>query len=221
MNARRTLLAVLAAGALLLSGCAGNNLSSNNNAGGSPTAAGSSGSSSNGGSVTIASQNFPEAALVAEMYKELLQKAGYSPTVKLVATRDAYMATFPGSVDIVPEYVGGIVNFLNTKDNGANAKPLTAGDGQQLAQQGKALLTKKGITLLDVSSATDTNAFFVTKAYSQQNGVTKLSDLKGKSVVLAAAPDCQGRLDCAGGLESKYGIKITKILPLGIQVKLV
>ena len=29
--------------------------------------------------------------------------------------------TFPGSVDIVPEYVGGIVNFLNSQKNGADA----------------------------------------------------------------------------------------------------
>jgi len=34
-------------------------------------------------------------------------------------------------------------------------------------------------------------------------------------VVLAAAPDCKGRLDCAQGLEDDYGIDITKILPLG------
>ena len=33
--------------------------------------------------------------------------------------------------------------------------------------------------------------------------------------MLAAAPDCKGRLDCEGGLTDKYGIKITKILPLG------
>ena len=34
------------------------------------------------------------------------------------------MPTFPGDVDIVPEYVGGIVNFLNTQENGADAEPL-------------------------------------------------------------------------------------------------
>lgn len=214
MNARRSLLAVLAAGTLLLSAC-GSNLPSNNAAGTSPSASTSGSAGGSGGPVTIASQNFGEAALVAEMYKELLAAHGYQPTVKLVATRDAYMATFPGSVDVVPEYVGGIVNFLNAKKNGANAKPFTAGDGQELAKQGKSLLDAQGITLLNVSAATDTNAFFVTKAYSQQNGVTKLSDLTGKSVVLAAAPDCQGRLDCAGGLEDKYGIKVTKVLPLG------
>src|SRR5918993_1441889 len=54
--------------------------------------------------------------------------------------------------------------------------------------------------LVAQSAATDTNAFFVTKEYSESEGVTKLSDLKGTSVVLAAAPDCEGRLDCEGGL---------------------
>jgi osmoprotectant transport system substrate-binding protein len=149
------------------------------------------------------------------MYSQLLENAGYTVTTKLVDSRDGYMADFPGGVDIVPEYVGGIVNFLNSQANGDNATPFDAGDGQQLADQGKSLLDAAGITLLDLSQATDTNAFMVTKDYSEKNGVTKLSDLAGKSVTLAAAPDCKGRLDCEGGLTDQYGINVTKILELG------
>ncbi len=55
----------------------------------------------------------------------------------------------------------------------------------------------------------------MTKDYSESNNVTKLSDLEGKSVVLAAAADCETRADCGAGLEDQYGIKITKVLPLG------
>ena len=77
------------------------------------------------------------------------------------------------------------------------------------------LLDEAGITLLDLSAATDTNAFMVTKEYSDANGVTKLSDLEGVSVKLAAAPDCEGRLDCEGGLTDQYGIDVTEVLPLG------
>src|SRR6478735_1059003 len=212
MHVRRSLAAALAAGSLLLvAGCAGSDLSDATDEESTPAASGSA----DQGAVRISGQAFPEAALVAAMYDELLTKAGYDTDVKLVDTRDAYMATFPDSIDVVPEYVGGIVNFLNSKANGANAEPFTAGDGAELAQQGKTLLDDAGITLLDQSAATDTNAFFVTKDYSQSEGVTKLSDLKGKKIVLAAAPDCEGRLDCAGGLTDTYGIDITKILPLG------
>lgn len=211
MQVRRSLAAVLSVGSLLLAtACASDDVSGSKSEDGS-TASGSG----DKGTVHIAGQNFPEATLVAAMYDELLTNAGYTTDVKLVDTRDVYMKTFPGDVDVVPEYVGGIVDFLNTTENGADAKPFTAGDGQELAKQGKSLLDEKGITLLDLSTATDTNAFFVTKDYSESEGVTKLSDLKGKSVVLAANPDCGGRLDCEGGLSDDYGIDVTKVLPLG------
>jgi osmoprotectant transport system substrate-binding protein len=209
MQVRRSLAAVLAVGSILLAtSCADDEIS------GSPEDEASTGSADKG-TVSISGQSFPEAALVASMYEQLLSDAGYSTDVKLVDARDAYMATFPDSIDVVPEYVGGIVNFLNAAKNGENAEPLTAGDGQELADAGKELLDEQGITLLDLSEATDTNAFFVTQEFSEKEGVTKLSDLEGMSVKLAAAPDCEGRLDCEGGLSDDYGIKVTEVLPLG------
>lgn len=208
MTFKRSLAAVLAAGSLLLAGCAGDDLASDS-PGGDDSAGGA------GGPVSIASQSFPEAALMAEMYSQLLSDAGYEPDVKLVDSRDGYMPTFPGEVDVVPEYVGGIVNFLNAEANGAKAEPFEAGDGQQLADDGQQLLDDAGITLLDLSEATDTNAYFVTQDYSESEGVTALSDLEGVTVTLAAAPDCEGRLDCEGGLTDAYGIDITEVLPLG------
>ncbi|GAW48797.1 MULTISPECIES: ABC transporter substrate-binding protein [unclassified Nocardioides] len=212
MHARRSLAAVLAVGSLLLAtACAGSDLSDDTASEGDTTPA----AGADQGPVRISGQSFPEAALVAAMYDELLTDAGYQTDVKLVDTRDAYMATFPQSIDVVPEYVGGIVNFLNAKKNGADAEPFTAGDGAELADQGKSLLDEAGISLLDTSPATDTNAFFVTQEYSDSEGVTTLSDLAGKSVTLAAAPDCEGRLDCEGGLTDEYGIDVTKVLPLG------
>jgi osmoprotectant transport system substrate-binding protein len=210
MQVRRSLAAVLTVGSVLfVTACAGDEVS------GTPQEDATSSRAAAKGSVSISGQSFPEAALVASMYEQLLSDAGYSTNVKLVDTRDAYMPTFPKSVDVVPEYVGGIVNFLNATENGENAKPLTAGDGQELADAGKELLDAKGITLLDLSEATDTNAFFVTQEFSESEGVTKLSDLEGMSVKLAAAPDCEGRLDCEGGLSDQYGIDVTEVLPLG------
>ncbi len=211
MQVRRSLAAVLSVGSLLLAtACAGDDLD-NNKASDGNSASGSTA----GGTVHISGQNFPEAALVAAMYDELLTNAGYDTDVKLVDTRDVYMQTFPKNIDVVPEYVGGVLDFLNTTKNGADAKPITTSDAQESIDAGKSLLDQQGITLLDPSAATDTNAFFVSKDYADSEGVSTLSDLKGKSVVLAAAPDCEGRQDCEGGLSDTYGIDITKVLPLG------
>jgi len=215
MNLRRNLATAAAVGTLLLAaGCAGDDLGSDSG-GDSGSGGGGGGGGGDKGSVAIASQSFPEAAMVSSMYEQLLDDAGYDADVQLVDARDAYMPTFPGDVDVVPEYVGGIVNFLNTRENGDDAEPFEAGDGEQLKEDGADLLDQAGISLLDVSEATDANAFFVTSDYADENGLETLSDLEGESVTLAAAPDCEGRLDCEGGLSDDYGIDVSEVLPLG------
>ena len=202
---RRSLAAVMSAGLLLTAGCAGDDLAEDSS--------GETSDTGGGGEVRISGQSFPEAALVTAMYDELLTEAGYTTTINLVDTRDVYMGEFPGSVDVVPEYVGGVVDFLSTTIG--DGETLTTTDAQESIDNAQALLEEKGITLLAPSEATDTNAFFVTQEYSEENGVTSLSDLEGETVTLAAAPDCEGRPDCAGGLTDVYGIDIAEVLPLG------
>ena len=211
MNVRRTLATALATSTLLFAAaCSGDDLASD--PGATPTDG-----ASDKGALTISGQNWGEATLVADMYKELLTNAGYDVSMTLVDTRDVYMASgqFPGAVDVVPEYTGGILDFLNAKANGASAAPVTTADAAESIANGQSLLDDAGVTLLDPSTASDTNAFFVSQDYSDANGVTKLSDLEGKDVVLAAHPDCKGRADCEGGLSDVYGINVTKLLPLG------
>ncbi len=208
MTRRRSMAAVLSASILLLGACAGDDLAEE-------PPEDETTSEGGGGEVSISGQAFPEAELVASMYDLLLTDAGYTTDVKLVDTRDVYMQQFPGSIDVVPEYVGGIVDFLNITANGAKADPLTTDVAGESIDSAQDLLDQQGITLLEPSAATDTNAFFVTQEFSESEGVTALSDLQGMSVTLAAAPDCDGRPDCAGGLEDVYGIEIEEILPLG------
>ncbi|MDO9494434.1 MAG: glycine betaine ABC transporter substrate-binding protein [Nocardioides sp.] len=165
--------------------------------------------------VTIATQNFPEANLVGALYDVLLSDNGYDVEVKAVDARDAYMSIFPQDVDIVPEYVAGIGDFLNTEANGEGATPITSNDTDASLEAVRPLAEARGITLLEPAEASSQNAFYVTQDYSDSEGVTKLSDLSGQSIVLAGSPDCKGRADCEGGLTEVYDIDVTKILPLG------
>jgi osmoprotectant transport system substrate-binding protein len=167
------------------------------------------------GKVTVASQTFTEAALLASMFEQVLEGEGYDVTVKLVDSRDAYVKEMPDQVQISADYVGGMVDFLNSTVNGPEAEPLTTSDAAESLENAASLLEDQGITALDPAAATDANAFFVTQEYAEENSLSTLSDLSGKSVVLAAAPDCKGRSDCEGGLSDVYGIDITKVLPLG------
>jgi osmoprotectant transport system substrate-binding protein len=169
------------------------------------------------GSLTLNSQGFTEAEIVSNMYKLLLENAGYTVDMKLVETRDIYMRQLPDDVDVVPEYVGGIADYLNAEANGAEAEPITTSDPAETLAAAEPLAEEAGVTFLEPAEATDQNAFFVTQDYAEANSLTTLSDLGalGEPVVLAAAPDCEGRPDCEGGLTGTYGIDITEVLPLG------
>lgn len=212
MQLRRIAASALAVSTVLLgAACAGDDLASED------TGSRSGSGGSDKGAVKISGQDFGEVQIVASMYEQLLEAEGYDASVQLVGTRDVYMAAgqFPESVQLVPEYVGGIVDFLNTTENGPDAEPLTTPDAAESIEAASDLLEAKGITLLEPSAAVDTNAFFVTEEFSEAEGVTKLSDLEGKSVVVAAAEDCADRTDCGKGLIEDYGIDVTEFLPLG------
>lgn len=207
MHALRTAAGVAAVATIMLTGaCAGDDLAS-----GSPDGGGGGA----GGAVTVSSQNFPEAALVTAMYAGVLEDAGYEVTTKLVGSRPVYMEEMPGEVDVAPEYVGGVVEYLNQQQNGADAEPITTSDPAESIEAAADLLEEKGITLLETSEATSQNAYFVTAERAEAEGLETLSDLEGEEVVLAAAPDCEGRADCEAGLEDVYGIDVARLLPLG------
>lgn len=196
MRIRRTITAALSA-PLLLGGLA------------------ACGDDDEGTPVTIASQNFPEAALVTALYEVLLEDNGYSVDTKLVDTRDAYMSDFPDKVDIVPEYLSAVGEFLNVAANGEGAEPVASNDTAATLEAVEPIAEEAGITLLEPSDANSQNAFFVAPEFADAEGVTALSDLEGQTITLAAAPDCEGRSDCEGGLSEVYGIDIEEILATG------
>ena len=174
--------------------------------------------STGGGSLTLASQAFPEAQIMTSMYEQLLTDAGFDVTTKLVDTRDTYAGELSkGTVDVVPEYLGGLADFLNTQANGDTAKPITTSDADETLQALEPLAAESGITMLDPAEASAQNAFFVTQDYADKNSLTTLTDLGalGEPVKLAAAPDCEGRADCEKGLREVYKIDISEVVPLG------
>src|SRR5690349_15775145 len=91
---------------------------------------GGDGGSGGGAAVTVATQSFPEATLVGALYDVLLSENGYDVDVRSVDTRDAYLSEIPGDVDIVPEYLAGLGDNLNTLANGEDAEPITSNDSE-------------------------------------------------------------------------------------------
>jgi osmoprotectant transport system substrate-binding protein len=132
-------------------------------------------SSGNGSGTTLVvgvSAAFAENQIVAEMYKQMLEAAGYTVDTQLdLGEREiSDKALDNGDIDIKPEYLG---SELLARDSSAAA----SGDPAAEAALLKPLLEAKGITLLDYAAANDTNSFVVTQETATQYGLVNVSDL--------------------------------------------
>ncbi len=177
------------------------------------------------GSVVVGGQDFTESQVLAAIYQKLLENEGYDVETKLVTTRDVYLPELAnGNVDIVPDYLAGITDFLNTEANGTDADLVSSNDPDETLAALEPLAEAEGIAILPPSEATNQNAFFVTTEFAEANDLETLSDLAalGQPIKLGGPEDCAGRADCQGGLEEVYGLDITELVPLGFgspQVK--
>ena len=165
-----------------------------------------SGAGDGGGkSVTIASANFSENVILANMYAKALEAKGYKVTDKFnLGNRELiYTALEKGQVDIVPEYVGTALEFLN------KGKGEATSDAEETAGKLRDEFDAKGVSVLDVSEAADQNAFAVTKATADKYSLKSLSDLAkvSKDLTMGGPPECPDRPFCIPGLKDTYGIE--------------
>jgi osmoprotectant transport system substrate-binding protein len=215
----RTLLATsIASLAVLAAACGGNS-----SGGGVASGGGNSGSATGSGakgSLTVGSAGFTESKVMAQMYADLLAKAGYKTKVTDVASTEIFESSLEkGQIDVVPEYVATYADFLNTAINGTNASSVASPDLQKSLTALKGLAQKKGLSVLEPTKAVDQNAFAVSKKFADQHHLKTLSDL-GKSgipVTIAAGAECKTRPFCQPGLEKTYGIKVKGIDKLGVD----
>ncbi|MFJ9560961.1 ABC transporter substrate-binding protein [Streptomyces fuscichromogenes] len=169
--------------------------------------------------LTIGSAGFTESDLLAQMYAQLLDQAGYKTSLITVANRELYEpALESGQIDVVPEYAATFADWLDAKTNGPGAPPAGSPDLTATMRALRRLATPRGLTVLAPGRAVDQNAFAVTAAYARQHHLRTLSDLgaSGLKVRLAAGDECVQRPYCEPGLKKVYGIDITGVDPKGV-----
>jgi osmoprotectant transport system substrate-binding protein len=127
-----------------------------------------------GTTITVGvSAAFAENQIVAEMYAQVLEAAGYTVKRQLdLASREVSdKALQSGDIDIKPEYIGSELVFLDP-----NAE--TSGDAaKEVSMLAPLLEDKDHAVLLDYAAANDTNSFVVTGETAQTYGLHTVSDL--------------------------------------------
>jgi osmoprotectant transport system substrate-binding protein len=158
--------------------------------------------------IQLASFDFPESEILGELYGQALRQHGFP--VELVVQLGAREVVAPaleqGKVDMVPEYLGSALNFLNDRDRVA-----TADAGLTHARLEQAF-APRGVSVLAFAPAQDRNGFVVTGDLARRNGLEEISDLAPMAGRLAfgGPPECPQRPLCLKGLQDLYGLRFAR-----------
>ena len=154
------------------------------------------------GTIKIGSKDFTEQFIVAEIYAQVLENAGFSVERKLNlgGTPIAQTALINGDIDLYPEYTStGLLTVLK-KD------PIQ--DAMEIYQTVKSgYETQFKLTWLQPSPFNDTQALAMTQAVSDEYGIKTYSDLAAKAdqLVLGGPAEFIEREDGIKGLQEAYG----------------
>ncbi len=129
------------------------------------------------GTIKVGSKDFTEEFIVAEIYAQLLENAGFTVERKLNlgGTPVAHAALIAGDIDLYPEYTStGLQTVLKNTDRFTDTKQIIDTVRKGYEYQFK-------VTWLDPSPFNDSNTFVTTKAIADQYSLKTFSDLAAKA----------------------------------------
>ena len=154
---------------------------------------------------------FTENQLVAEMYAEVLEHAGYpvQREFDLRSREVSQSALESGQIDLKPEYLSSLLLYIDRSGEHSN-------DPSVVAAQDAGALASSGISVLTPSPAQDQNEFVANAETAQRFGLTTMSSLApvANQLTLGAPPECPQRPFCLEGLRDTYGILFWDFVPL-------
>ena len=150
--------------------------------------------------IRIGSANFTENRLLAEIYATALSIRGVKVERQFgIGSRETY---FPGlrdgSIDLVPEYTGNLLQYLDAQATATAPADVYAQVTQKLPPP---------LRVLQASPAEDKDAVVVTRAFATQNNLTSLADI-GRlcpTIAFGGPPEFQTRPYGIPGIQKSYG----------------
>jgi osmoprotectant transport system substrate-binding protein len=182
------------------------------------TACGGRGSTTSSGStlsdevITVGSFDFAESVVVAEVYSQGLETAGYKVrrAFDLGPREFVGPALSAGLVEFVPEYAGTAAEFYSLARAAPTGDVATAHAELVRAVDGRQIVPLTG------APAQDANTFVVTASTANRFHLNKLSDLAAVAgqLTFGGPPECPTRPLCLAGLATTYGVKFRDVVTL-------
>ncbi len=162
--------------------------------------------------ITVGSFDFAESRLLAEIYAQALEAAGYEVDRALdLGPRELVApALVGGLIEFVPEYAGSALRFI--RRGAATSSDDTERTRDLLAQA----LVDDPVAVLEPAPAESANAFVVTRETAESAGLRTISDLRevAGELTFGGPPECSTRSLCLVGLEDLYGVTFGTVVAL-------
>ena len=156
---------------------------------------------SGAGPIVVGSQQYYSNEIIAEIYAQVLETAGYTVTREYqIGQREIYLPQIEsGDISVIPEYGGNLLQYY--------AKDPEATDAGSVREELFTVLPRD-LTILGSAEATDQDSYTVTRATADAYGLTSIADLAelGGTVTIAANSELATRPYGPSGLMSVYGV---------------
>ena len=162
--------------------------------------------------VVVASFDFPESEILAELYGQALRQRGYpvEAVARLGAREVVEPALEQGKVDLVPEYLGTALAFI---DDGGLAP---SSDPEATHARLQRAFATRGVIVAAFAPAEDRNGFVVTGDLARRRGLERISDLAPLAgrLTFGGPPECLDRPLCMTGLRDRYGLQFARFVAM-------
>jgi len=165
--------------------------------------------------VRVASKNFTEQFVLAELYAQAFEAAGIKVErkINLGGTLIVHKALEEKQVDFYPEYTGTMLTAVLKLDAMTDRAAVYAKVKDEYA--------KKGLILLNEAPVNNTYIFVVRPDTAEKYKLETLSDLAkvSKELKLGAGPEFRDRKDGLPGLKAVYGMEWKEDLQMAIGLR--
>jgi len=157
--------------------------------------------------IAIGSAGFWESAVVAEIWAQTLEDAGFTVerNLELGARNVTQPALVSGEINLMPEYIGG---FLAVTYGGEPTSDIEESLGAL-----RTAMEADGLVAFDPTPGTDADGFAVRSETATELGLTTMTDLAEVAGDLrwGVAQECGDNPNCGPGLERVYGIDFASL----------
>jgi osmoprotectant transport system substrate-binding protein len=162
--------------------------------------------------ITLGTQEFPEARLLGELWRQALAVNGYTVDLRkrIGPAGDLDQALRDGEIDGHVAYTGTVLSVVAGEE-------VSGLDPKETYRQVKAFYDRGGMAVSEMTPFENVDAIATTDAFAQEERLKEIADLrKLKSFTLGARPEFEDLYLGLKGLQEVYGLTNAKFKPITV-----